>query len=307
MLTSFFGKSNPINYLLLAIFIFAAYFLKIFVVGNSIFNDTSLLEKLMLGVLVVFSMLLFDFIIRKNKLTKNNTYGILLFTCFLIAFPVIFLERNIIIANVSLLMGLRRISSFRSDKKIEKKILDAALWITFASLFYFWSLLFFFALYFALVKKVNINYKQLMIPIVGFLGMFVLETAFYFLTINSFDWFFSWKSPIGFDFAAYNYGNLLLPTAVIITFLLWTGLSQLVKVSAMQKKEKTGAIVILVALVTALIIGLASPQKNGAEMLFMMAPLAIIAANYIEKIEEFWFKEVLLWLALLLPIIVFIL
>ncbi|MFT4669659.1 MAG: hypothetical protein ACI9HJ_001233, partial [Ulvibacter sp.] len=36
-------------------------------------------------------------------------------------------------------------------------------------------------------------------------------------------------------------------------------------------------------------------------------PLVIIITNYIEIKKEFWFKEMLLWLAVLLPIIAFLL
>ena len=307
MLTSFFGKSNPINYLLLGILIFAAFILKIFLIENTAIDISTILKQLVFGVLIAYSMLLLDFIIRKNNLNKNNNYGIFLFTCFLVALPAVFFNNSIILANIFLLMALRRILSFRTNKNMEKKILDASLWISFASFFYFWSLLFFFVLYFALVRKSNTNYKQLLIPIVGFFGMFVLATSFYFLTTNSFDWFLSWKSPISFDFSAYNFGNLLLPTAVIATFLVWAGFSRFFKLGAMQKKEKPAAIIILIAVITTLFIGLASPQKTGAEVFFVLGPIAILTTNYIENIEEFWFKEVLLWLAVLLPIIVFVL
>lgn len=307
MLTSFFGKSNPINYLLLGILIFAAFILKVFILETASFGLSSMLENLVFGVLVVFSMLLLDFIVRKNNLTKSNTYGIYLFTCFLVALPAVFLNNNIILASIFLLMALRRILSFRTNKNMEKKILDASLWITFASFFYFWGLLFFFVLYFALVRKSNTNYKQLLIPIVGFFGMFVLATSFYYLTTDSFSWFFNWHSPIGLDFTAYNLGGLLLPTTVIITFLIWTGLSRFFKLGPMQKKEKPNAIIMLVAVLITVIIGLASAQKTGAELFFVIGPLGIIITNYIENIEEFWFKEVLLWLALLLPIVVFVL
>lgn len=307
MLTSFFGKSNPINYLLLVILIFVAFILKVFIVENNTTGLFSILQILVFGVLLVFSMLLLDFSVRKNNLTKNNTYGIYLFTCFLVALPAVFLNHDIILANIFLLMALRRILSFRANKNMEKKILDAALWIAFASFFCFWSMLFFFVLYFALLRKSNTNYKQLLIPIAGFFGMLIIATSLYILTTNSFGWVFNWRTPVELSFTAYNFGNLLLPTTVIFTFLIWSGLSRFFKLGAMQKKERPNAIIMLVTLVITVLIGLVSPQKTGAELFFVLGPLAIIITNYIENNKEFWFKEVLLWLALLLPIIVFIL
>jgi hypothetical protein len=307
MLTSFFGKSNPINYLILGILIFVGYFLAIFSEIKSAINVTFVLEHIVFCAVSVLSMLLLDFIIRKNNLTKNNTFGIFFFTFFLLAIPPVFLEGTILITNIFILLALRRILSFRTNKNIEKKILDAAIWITVASFFYFWSLLFFFVLFFALLRKPNTNYKELLIPIIGFLGILVLVTAYYFLVTNSFSWFFDWKTPISKDFFAYNGLRLLVPAAIMITFLIWAGLSRVFKISVLQKKERSNAVIILIAVVTTIFMALDSPQKTGAEMLFIIGPLAMISNNYIESSKEIWFKEVLLWLAVLLPILVFIL
>ena len=307
MLTSFFGKSNPINYLILAVFIFIGYTITRFSLDNSGLNLSSGFENIVFAVVSVFLMLLLDFIIRKNHLTKNNTYGILLFTCFLLAIPAIFLSPSILIANLFLFLAMRRVLSFGSDKNIEKKILDASIWISLASFFYFWSLLFFIVLYFSMMRKKNITYRQLLIPIVGFGVMFILVVCYYLIVSDSFSWFFEWRLPIGIDFSAYNSLNILLPVTIIAAFLIWTGLSRFFKLASLPKKERPNAITILFSVLVALLVVLASPLKTGAEILFIFGPLVIIITNYIETSKEFWFKEVLLWLAVLLPILVFIL
>jgi hypothetical protein len=252
-------------------------------------------------------MLLLDFIIRKNKLTKNNTFGILLFSCFLLAIPTIFLSKHFLAATLFLSLALRRILSFRSEKDIEKKTLDASIWITFGSFFYFWSLLFFLILYFALLLRRDINYKQLLIPIVGFAVMFILAICYYLLVLDSFTWLLEWRLTTSFDFSAYNQISVLLPITVIVALLVWSGIARLGNVASLQKKDRPNAIVILVSAVVSLIIALVSPEKTGAEAIFIFVPLVIIVTNYIEIKNEFWFKEVLLWLVVLLPIIVFIL
>ena len=211
----------------------------------------------------VFLMLLLDFLIRKNNLTRNNTYGILFLSCFLLALPEIFQERNILVANIFILLSLRKILSFRNNKNIDKKILDATVWIMMASFFYFWSLLFFFVLYVALVRKPETKYKQLLIPITGFFGMFAIATAYYFLMSNSFSWFFAWKSTIGLNFSEYNKFEILLPVAVIIAFLIWTGLWRFFKLASMQKKERPNAFIVFVSLITGVFIALTSPEKTS--------------------------------------------
>ncbi|MFT5648253.1 MAG: hypothetical protein ACI976_002952 [Aureispira sp.] len=307
MLTSFFGKSNPINYLILAVLVFVGYFASIFKLEKTDLEWSSWLENIGFAITTVFLMLLLDFIIRKNHLTKNNTFGILLFSCFLLAFPAILLSQDLLAATLFLFLALRRILSFRSEKNIEKKILDASIWITFASFFYFWSLLFFLVLYFAMFRRRDINYKQLLIPTVGFAVMFILAICYYLLVSDSFAWLTEWRLATSFDFSAYNQINVLLPITVIIALLIWSGIARFANLASLQKKDRPNAIVILVSAVVSFIVALASPEKTGAEALFIFGPLVIIITNYIEIKKEFWFKEVLLWLVVLLPIIVFIL
>jgi hypothetical protein len=306
MLTSFFGKSNPINYLILAVLIFAAYFVSAVKLEKNDFNWSSWPENIGMAVICVFLMLLLDFIIRKNHLTKNNNFGILLFSCFLLALPAIFTSQHYLIATLFLFLALRRILSFRSEKHIEKKILDASIWITFASFFYFWSLLFFLLLYFAVLQRRDTKFKELLIPVVGFTVMFILAICYHLLVSDSFAWLIEWRLPASFNFSAYNQIAILLPITVIIAFLIWSGIARLATLSSLPKKDKPNIISILFSVVVSFIVALASQEKTGAEAIFIFGPLVIIITNYIEIKKGSWFKEALLWLAVLLPVIVFL-
>ncbi len=312
MLTSFFGKSNPANYLLLGVFIVLGDLLGALSGSTILFTPFLVWKYGFFMLLSVFSMFLLDFIIRKNSLTKSNTYAILFFSCFMVMVPNIFLQPNILLANAFLLLSLRRILSLRTDKNSEKKILDASVWITVASFFYFWSFLFFVPLWVAIAQKPNTSYKQMLIPLTGFFAACIINTAFQLVIANSFNWIFEWKEPISFDFSKYNSINLLLPVAVIIAFIIWTGINRISKFSTLSSKERPNYFLLLYVIITSIFVSLASPQKTGAEILFVLGPLAIISANYIENfaptrtgkkdIGEFWFKEILLWLVVLLPI-----
>lgn len=313
MLTSFFGKSNPINYLILGVFIFAGYLLKVFVEGEMAISPLSIAINGVFIVLSVLSMLLLDFIIRKNHLTKTNTFAILFFTCFLVMLPVIFLERNLLLANFFLLLSLRRIMSLRSDRNSSKKILDASIWASVASLFHFWGLLFFVPLWIAIIQKPNSNHKQMLIPFIGFLAVFILNTTYHLLVNDSFSWFFNWKRSISFDFSVYNSASILFPVTVIFAFYIWAGIYRILKLSAVPLKEKPNYLLLLYVSISSLFIALTTPEKTGAEILFLLPPISIIAANYIENFEteryaerdaaEFWFKEILLWLVVVLPFV----
>lgn len=312
MLTSFFSKSNPINYLIIGILLSIGYIYGGIAQTEAFLTFSSILEHLLYMVIVVFSMLLLDFVIRKNQLTKQNTFAILLFGCFFWMFPVIFTDQMAMLANLFLLLAFRRVVTLHSDRNNEKKILDAAIYITIASFFYFWSLLYFVVLFIGILRKPDTTFKQLLIPVAGFAAVFILTTTVFFLTKDSFEWFYTWKTEISFDFSTYNSVKILLPLAVLLTLILWTVVFRLLSLKAAASKEKPNYVLLLVILLITIVIALASPKKTGAELIFMLAPTAIIATNYLERIgvsatsegEEIWFKEILLWLIVLLPIAV---
>src|SRR5690606_24251250 len=285
MLTSFFGKSNPINYLILALFIFAGYLVEIF--SGSNIPNTLLLFGVHAGfiILTVVSMLLLDFIIRKNHLTKNNTFAIFFFSCFLVMLPVIFTRQNILLSNFFLLLSLRRIMSLRTDKNSPRKILDASIWITAASVFHFWSLLFFVPLWIAVIQKPNSSYKQMLIPFVGFFAVLIIYTASQLLINDSFSWFLNWQKPVRFDFSVYNAASILIPVTIFFAFYVWTSVYRILKISIVPLKEKPNYLLLLYISIASLFVALTTPEKTGAEILFLLAPISIIAANYIENFE----------------------
>lgn len=313
MLTSFFGKSNPINYLILSVFIVFGYLLGLFSESNIDVSSTSLFKHSLFIALSVFSLLLFDFIIRKNHFTKNNTFAILFFSCFMVMLPVVFLNHEILLANLLILLALRRIMSLRSDTNSEKKILDSSFWITAASLYYFWSLLFIVPLYIAIIQKPNTNYKQMLIPFIGFFAVVILNTTYQLLTNDSFAWFFSWRDEISLDFSNYNSASILVPVTVLLAFYIWAGISRTAKIASIPSKSKPNYLLLFYVSMVSIVVALLGPEKTGAEVLFIMAPLSIIAANYIENfgakgfvkedVIEYRFKETLLWMVVLLPFV----
>lgn len=313
MLTSFFGKSNPINYLILAVFIALGYLMGAISESVVIISVSSIFKHVFFIIISVVSMLLFDFIIRKNHLTKNNTYAILFFACFMVMLPIIFLHHKILLANLFLMLALRRIMSLRNDTNSEKKILDASFWITIASLFYFWSLLFFVPLYIAIFQKPNSNYKQTLIPFTGLFAVIIMNTAFQFIVSDSFVWFFEWRDRISFDFTSYNSASILVPITVILAFYIWTAVNWILKLPSVPSKNKSNHLLLFYVSFISILVALMGPVKTGAEVLFIIAPLSIIAANYIENfgserladrdMAELRFKEIMLWVVVLMPFV----
>ncbi len=305
MLTNFFGKSKPINFLIVSLYLIIGYGIWVAKGGSLKVDFQIITTHILLAFLCVFIMLLLDFIIRKNSLTYTNTYAILLFSCFVMMFPIIFSEKSILISNVFLLLAFRRILSLSSEKNMEKKILDASIWITLASLFYFWSLIFIIVLFIVIIKTSSKKHKHILIPFIGFSAIFIVTTVYHIILKDSFLWFNNIDTTIGLDFSAYHSFSLLIPSSMVLAFVIWTGMQRISKVSSVAKKNKLNYLTVLLIVLISVLTALLSPQKTGAEVFFILAPLSIIVTNYIEIKQEIWFKELLLWSILLLPFFIY--
>jgi len=313
MLTSFLEKSRPINFLILGGFVFTGYGLHAVLNGDAQLTIGLVFYHLLLIVVCLLSFFVLNFIVTKNNLTQPNTLTVFFYTCFLLMLPVIFNNPEIMAANLFLLLAIRRIVSLSKDTNSPKKILDASIWITAASLFYFWSLLLFIPLWVAIARKPNTDYKQMLMPFVGFISVFVLVVAYQMGVHNSFTWFLDWKKPISTDFSAYNHSETLVPITVILGLLIWTGVSRIANLKHLSLKERPKQFLLFHITLITLLISLGAPEKTGAEFLFALAPISIIATNYFEQNQkkritqsdklEFWFKEILLWLVAILAVV----
>ena len=302
MLTSFFGKSSPINFLLLGIFIVVFSTLNYLFIDDFEFIWREALNTITITVLLVFSMLLLDFIIRKNNLNKSNTFAIFVFSCIVVTLPTN-THLGIIIAQFFLLLAFRRMISFSSKKNIEKKILDATLWIALASYFYFWSWLLLGFLYFAIfsIKKKSVRY--LLIPLIGIFGMLLIAIAFFLLKEGSFQWLINYAKPISLDFTAYGYWEIIVYLTFFFSILIWSVFYSIAKLKGIQKKFRASHLLVLISLAFYFCISFFSESKIVTELIFLASPSAIIIGNFLEKEGDLWFKEIILWIFLLPPII----
>jgi len=302
MLTSFFSKSNPVNFLLLGTALGIAYVISLFGKDYSEFDLWNFLEIVAVAGLLVFTILLLNFIVSKNNLTRKNTFAAFIFTAYTLMIPAIFDHTNIIIAVVCCLFALRRIFSLPSEKNVEKKILDASLWLVLASFFHFYCLIFFVVVYYAALRRPRTSFRYLLIPLLAILAVISITTSYFYLTENSFAWFERHISTVSFDFGAYNSFALLIPASLFLSSVLWICFYRLVKVGSMMRKERPNFLVLLVIILSALAVSLGSAVKDGSEMYFLIPPLAIATADYIENREELYIKELYIWLVMLLPV-----
>ncbi|MBP1838588.1 DUF6427 family protein [Formosa algae] len=301
MITSIFSKSKPINFIVVFAITVGTFFIAHFKYAGGSDLLQHYIKYFFIFCASFCSILVLDFLVSKNKLTQKSSYEILLYALFLMTLPQTMLNENIVYANFFILLALRRILSLRSQIDVKKKLLDAAFWIAIASLFYFWSILFIFLIYVALLFHSNTNLKEWIIPILGVAAVFVLGVCYSIIVYNDFFKALDLLPVVNLNFNSYNTLQYIVGVTLLVSFGIWSSVFYIRTIKSKKSDFKPAYKVVLVAALIAFSLMILSPKKEGGEFLFSFAPLAIIITNYLETIQDKWFKEIFLGLLIFVP------
>lgn len=296
MITSIFSKSKPINYVIACCFIVI-----IFIAFNYQIIDKdfkSIAALIFCLALLVSHVLILDFITVKNNLSMQNGYVIMIFVILLSYFPKVMDYREILYSNVFVLLAIRRLLSLRSDQNITKKLFDIGLWIAFATLFYFWSILFFILILVPLVYYSSITLKKIIVPLLGLAAVFIFLIAYNIIMADQYLLNSNFNMQISFDYTNYNHPKSIIKLTILFTVLVWVVIHYFKIVRLKNKSLKPLYFLIMCTIGVAIIIAQLAPNKTGGEFLFLYAPLSILVANYIAFVKEKWFKEIFVILIL---------
>lgn len=294
MLTNLFSKSRPIGYVVIGLLLLVTYLVHLVSDLSWLQSPAIIIEKSFLFIVVVFSVLLIQFITLKNYLAVNNLYSLFLYACFLILFHSFFNDAELITSNLLILLALRKIISLQSLNFPKIKIFDASLWIFVATLFESWTILYFIMLYLAIVWYVNEDYRHWIIPFVALLTVTILfytYSLFYSIDLVEF-----WKDKyaVGFNFDYFEnvYQNIALAFfATIAVLFIFYQLTNLKSIATNQQN-------LYKSIVLCFIIGAAiyiiAPEKSNGLLVFTFFPLAIIGGNFISNTPIKWIKEAVL-------------
>ncbi|MCR9226414.1 MAG: DUF6427 family protein [Flavobacteriaceae bacterium] len=174
MISSFFGKTKPINHIVLASFLFLFYFTHVFFqLGDQKINQVIPLELMLFAVLLI-SVFITNQIVRTEKATESNSYAMLFFVLLIVSFSDEMVLQNVMFANFFLLLAFWRILSIKSTKSVKHKIFDASLLIAIASLFYDWALAFMLLVFFVIGVYDRKTFKNWLVPLLGAGTIFML-------------------------------------------------------------------------------------------------------------------------------------
>jgi hypothetical protein len=295
MITSVFKKSTPLNYSLVVILILVFFFL--FQIQQPLWMSSYFLafQKISLLCFILASFFLINFIVKKNGLSKDNGYAILFYLLFLLFFPTIFNNPNVLYANFFILLALRRLISLQSLKASKEKIFDASFWILVASLFQFWCVLFLILVFISIIFHVSRDYRNWILPFIALIGVALL-----FLTtslIFNFDAikFIQDRAIIDLriEYFKNNYENgaFSIYVAVVLFFVV----SMLTTLSDRPQIVHTSYKKVVACFFIAVFVFIFSPDKSNDLLLFSITPLTIMASSHIEYIQQKLNKEIVFY------------
>jgi len=305
MIANFFNTTKPFNIIVIIVVLTLIYGTSSFYSMDANLDFILLLEKALNFLILLLTFFMVNFIIRKNGLSKDNSYVLFLMVLFFGMFPLSTINYLLIITNVILLFAFRRIYSLRTNKDIKGKIFDGAFWVGIATIVYPWCFLFLFLVYAAISTYKKATLRNVIIPLIGFLTPILIYGAIIFISDGFYN--YNWRINYDFSFVDYNSLRMLVPITIIVGFLLWTILPTTIKISSVNNEFKTSWLLVLFHLLVSIIIVLTSIEKNGSEFIFMFFPTAIIFTNYLQIEKEKWFKDVFLYLFLAVTISIYLL
>lgn len=295
MITSVFKKSTPLNYSLVVILILVFFFL--FQIQEPLWMSSYFLvfQKISLLCFILASFFLINFIVKKNGLSKDNGYAILFYLLFLLFFPTIFNNPNVLYANFFILLALRRLISLQSLKASKEKIFDASFWILVASLFQFWCVLFLILVFISIIFHVSRDYRNWILPFIALIGVALL-----FLTTSLMFNFDAIKFiqdraiiDLRIEYFKNNYENgaFSIYVAVVLFFVV----SMLTTLSDRPQIVHTSYKKVVACFFIAVFVFIFSPDKSNDSLLFSITPLTIMASSHIEYIQQKLNKEIVFY------------
>ena len=306
MISSIFEKTKPVNFIILLVFLFLFYWSVQFYLFDLSMSNVEIAPSMGILTILLFSVFIVDFVVKRNKLTSTNSFAILFFTLLFVVFPETLGDNNAIFTSFFLLLAMRRLLSIKSLKNIKLKIFDASLWICISSVFYEWALLYLLLVFVAIYIYEPKNIRNWLVIIsVGFCFLIILYGILVLLDKPNF-------ILEHYDFAI-NY-DAIFPikwwTSLKMTLYALFNIALAFSAFVHLSKSGVGKVIVMRLIAFSFVIGLVvnvlvTSENNNAVMITFF-PSVIFIVNYLESIKKPKFLELILVSSILIPIIVFV-
>ena len=305
MITSVFKKSTPLNLILVIILILVFFFTYQLQDLSWTSSTISILQKTGILVLLIGSIFITNFVGKKNGLSKDSAYTIFFYFLFILFFPSVLNNLNLILSNFFILLALRRLLSLQSLKAPKEKIFDASLWIFVAALFDFWSILYVFLVYISIVFHGANDYRNWVLPFIAFFAVGIISFgASLILNIDILEYITA-NSILNFniDYFSNTYQNLAF--SIYVTVALFFVVSMFISLSSKPLLLHSSYKKIITSLFIGIIIFAISSNKSNDLLIYTIAPLSIMATTHIEMKQLQLRQEMVLGVLIVCSLLLF--
>ena len=282
MITSVFKKSTPLNFSLVVILILVFFLMYQFQDFSWMNSGILILKNTIILSVLLASVLITNFVAKKNGLSKDSSYTIFFYFLFLLFFPSLLDNINLVVSNFFILLALRRLISLQSLKASNEKIFDASLWIFVASLFHFWSILFIVLVFISILFHVSRELKNWVLPFIALFIVGIISILLSMIFNLSIIEFLNKNATTNFEINYFtnNYQNGAL--SIYATVALFFVISMFATISHRPLLLHTSFKKIIASFFIGVLIFVVSPNKSNDLLVFTFAPMAIMATSHIE-------------------------
>lgn len=324
MIVRSFRSSEPLN----IIFLFCiVYLLRLFYLFQDIplpvisyteplsrilLNEFELVRNrtlnIMLAGLVIFVQALWinRLVFRYSILSKNSYLPGLLYVILMSLFSSFLILNAAVFANFFLLLIIDKLFSVHKSMRTIPLIFDIGLLISFATLFYFPTILWLLMIWFALMYFKPFVWREYIVGLIGFLIPYLFVALFYFWNDRLEDFFKIWeplKNRFSLDLFWLKMNDFipLLPTLLILLLAVNTFRINFYK-NVIQVRKYHQLLILLIFISAAAYY--IRPAFGINHFILLGIPTAIFLSNYFLFSRKLWISESLL-LLLMLSIIYF--
>lgn len=304
MIARFFEKTNPIIYVILTVVLLLCSVIYS-IQKAEVFEWGLLLKSLGVLVVLVIGLIIIERICHKKDITKNNSYAFLIAVLMMLMIPNVFLSWQVALSVIFVLFGFNLLLNMDASKHIKRNIFDASFLILAGVIFEFWAFIFMAMIYFSVVTSFQRDYRNFLVPLVSLffvalifitLGV-VLEFDYKEMFLSQLqtkfklDVFESTKEHVGFSFL------VAFALIFLINMLMLYGSKTQIKKNAYRK--------LIVFVIFGFMVFVVSSQKKATQLLFVIYPVSVLGANYLENIRDQKYKNFVLWVLLLSSFLMF--
>lgn len=284
MLINYFKSTKPINFILLS-------FLFVFIIWSHLYleNKTLLSTNVIIKLLgLVVSFYLFVFVTKDTLRSSKNDFGILMYVL-LTAFFISSIDLNKLGANILITIALYLLYRLKNKNIfVKESVFNIGILLGVSTILYPLSILFLLYSYVIILRFSYVNWRTIIIPIIGFLipflilflfnDQFLLEIALPNLPV------FSFNMPF-----LQPYLSIFL-----ITLMFWALFSVFSQLNISLLYYKDYFFLMVVHLIIAISFLFLSPNKDGSEFLFLLYPLSSLLANFFTILKNKWLSNITL-------------